>query len=111
MLDTSLGRGLGFYDATNMRDASMATRSVWKMDELGEKTAVLIAGGFHADALVAGLNEKGVSVVVVTPSVGQENNQAKYETVLKVKKGLLPLDAIPEMRNRFVTLDEISSKK
>jgi hypothetical protein len=105
-LDSSLEKSLGFYNVTRLRDNSMATRSAWKMDELGEKIAVLIAGGFHADELTSRLNEKGIDVVVVTPSVGVETDPTRYERILKVKKGLLPIESIPEMKNRFVTLDE-----
>ncbi|MEK7368795.1 MAG: hypothetical protein AABZ62_03940, partial [Planctomycetota bacterium] len=87
-----------FYALTIERDNFFVESMLKKMDEdsgvqhtgdsvqrtaySGQKSAVLITGGFHTANLKQLLKSKGISFVSITPQILQETNMAKYESLL-----------------------------
>lgn len=84
-LDQALGSSRRFYDIAERRDAELVRRALEKLDATGERTAVLIAGGFHTGRLVDRLTGHGVAVAVVTPWAGEGGGTSRYAELLKAK--------------------------
>ena len=84
-MDRALAGVVEFYATAEARDAAIVQRSLAKMQEAGERTAVLIVGGFHTDHLNRMLTESRVRVAVVTPWVGQDDDPGRYVTILRRK--------------------------
>jgi len=84
-LDAQLAKALPFYEIAGLRDVEMITRAMEKMDADDAHAAVMIIGGFHARSIRERLIERGVQVALVTPQVGQENDDARYMEILKTK--------------------------
>lgn len=57
-----------FWAWAQRRDKALAFNLLKKMRSSGEKSAVLVAGGFHTDGVAAILAEAGVAVTVMTPN-------------------------------------------
>lgn len=89
--------GLRFYELTLARDEAFLKNAFKRMDEKGQKSAVLITGGFHVEHLAELLRQRGISHVVVTPGVLQETDKNKYENLLLKKSAWAVLPAA-EMR-------------
>lgn len=84
-LDAQLAKAVKFYDAAHGRDGVMVERALAKLDETGQRLAALIVGGFHADEMREMLLARGLRVVVITPKVGEDDDPARYDEVLKLK--------------------------
>lgn len=78
-----------FYDWAIKRERALVENAVSKMAESGDRTAVLLAGGFHAEHLEQAFQKLGYSVIVIAPrfetSGREEENSAKYFEILKYK--------------------------
>ena len=74
-----------FYEIGSKRDYAFVENAVRKIDEMHEKLAVLISGGFHTGQLTQLLRERGLSYVVVAPKVTQPSDLEKYHRILKEK--------------------------
>jgi hypothetical protein len=85
MLDGALQRAQRFYDISETRDEALIQRALERMDATGERTAVLIAGGFHTGRLVERLSAQDVQVAVITPWAGADDEPSRYATILKTK--------------------------
>lgn len=84
-LEAQLTSAARFYDVAYVRDEELMRRALEKMDDEGERVAVLIVGGFHTDNLVDRLSKTPMDVIVITPVVSADTNQAHYLQVLKSK--------------------------
>lgn len=84
-LEAHLAQATRFYEAAEARDGEIVRRALAKMDETGERTAVLVAGGFHAEHVSRLLADRQVRLAVITPWVGQSTDDAQYTAVLKRK--------------------------
>jgi hypothetical protein len=84
-LEQALQPASRFYEISEARDAALVANALSKMDALGERTAVLIAGGFHTDSLVRRLAGQGVEIAVVTPWASSGDDPARYASILKAK--------------------------
>ncbi len=71
-----------FYDLTLARDRQMIREALLRMDEAGERKAVLVAGGYHAPNLKRLLRESGVSYVSILPQITHPTDKARYERLL-----------------------------
>ena len=74
-----------FYEIGSKRDYAFVENAVRKIDEMHEKLAVLISGGFHTGQLTQLLRERGLSYVVVAPKVTQPSDLELYHSILKEK--------------------------
>lgn len=57
-----------FYLNTEQRDLALFRNLEKEMRERADASALLVAGGFHAEALTDQLKEKGISYVLIAPS-------------------------------------------
>jgi len=71
-----------FYFLTLLRDARFVENALAKMEKSGDRTAVLVAGGYHAPNLKRLLRRRNVSYACVTPNVLAETNVERYEKLL-----------------------------
>jgi hypothetical protein len=79
---------LRFYEAAQARDEALIANTLAKLRESGERTAVLITGGFHAPAIAKRFKEQGLGLVVVATKVGHGTTDERlYHAVLKYKSG------------------------
>lgn len=73
-----------FYQLAHQRDIAFVENSLRQMRQERQDAAVLIAGGFHTDALTKRLEEKGISYVIVKPKFkasGGENRSLYFQTL------------------------------
>jgi len=86
-LDAASGRAVAFYEVAKARDTEMVRRALTAMDAKGERTAALIAGGFHTDDIRDLLIAQGIEVAVITPESSDEDDHDRYSRILKFKYG------------------------
>ena len=86
-LDAAVARGVQFYAVAKARDLEMVRRALEAMDAKGERTAALIAGGFHTDDMRDLLMAQGIDVAVITPDASDEDDHDRYSRILKFKYG------------------------
>ena len=82
-----------FYESAQKRETAMIENAVGKIDRDGEETAVLIAGGFHADSLTKAFSQRGYTVMNITPRftpADSKTQQQHYFDILKYKWGQGP---------------------
>jgi serine/threonine protein phosphatase PrpC len=60
------------------RNDALANRTLEKMKAERKSTAILVAGGFHTDGLVALLAARGAGVAVLTPKIGPMEGASNY---------------------------------
>jgi len=92
-----------FYETASLRDQALVTQAMSKLQESGERLAVLITGGFHSPEIMRLLRERGLGVVAVTPKVDQPSDPAVYQAVLKYKQGLMSLDQVMALTHPSAT--------
>ncbi|MGH7198068.1 MAG: sigma-70 family RNA polymerase sigma factor, partial [Candidatus Omnitrophota bacterium] len=68
-----------FYELTTQRDQKFVENVTKKM---GNETAILITGGYHAPNLKHLLQKENISYIVLTPQILRETNQKRYEKLL-----------------------------
>lgn len=88
-IDKQVSRALRFYEAARQRNEALVSRALGKMEQVGDPVAVMVAGGFHTDACVKLLADRGIQVLVITPSVGPADDGARYAALLKEKMEML----------------------
>lgn len=75
---------LEFYEHALARDRAFFDRLTSLMNKEGQKTAVMVAGGFHTEGLKKILRANGVSHLVITPRI---HSLTGYENYARVMKG------------------------
>jgi hypothetical protein len=84
--DAALARAVGlardFYRLAGRRDVFLAGRTVREMERQGVRSAVLVAGGYHASNLKKILEASGVSYISVVPRSDAPTDRARYEKLL-----------------------------
>jgi hypothetical protein len=65
------------------RNDALANRTLEKMKAERKSTAILVAGGFHTDGLVALLAARGAGVAVLTPKIGPMEGASNYSRRLR----------------------------
>ena len=79
-----------FYVAASRRNDSLAANLLAKAKESDAKIMVLVAGGFHTPELESRLKAKGLSVVTITPAIGEIPKGPNYLDIFLVKN--IPLE-------------------
>lgn len=85
----------GFYAAAVKRDTELVENSLRQMEERGEKTSILITGGFHTPGIEKELKKRGISYVVVAPmfsDIDERRDARLYEE--SITRGAGELDAL-----------------
>ncbi len=76
-----------FYQLGVEREQAFIKNVADKMNESGEKIAVLITGGFHTPGISRMLKEKGYSYIVTAPVISQSgDSNSIYLSVLRSQK-------------------------
>ncbi len=64
---------LEFYPLAIMRDETLVKKSLAHLDKMGsESTGILVAGGFHTDAIASYLQNKNIPYIVIHPNVDRD---------------------------------------
>jgi phosphomannomutase len=79
-----------FYVAADRRNESLASNLLAKAKETDSKIMMLVAGGFHTPELERLLKAKGLSVVTITPTLGEIPKGSHYLDIFLVKN--IPLE-------------------
>ena len=95
VIDGNLKQLDEFYQLGVAREKAFIKNMVDKMDESGQKLAVLITGGFHTPGVTQMLKDKGYSYIVVAPVITQKSDSSVYFSVLRGEKNR-PEEAINE---------------
>jgi hypothetical protein len=62
-----------FYPLAKLRDQTLSENSLKALDSFGpDATGILVAGGFHTEAIAERLREKGISYMVINPSITRD---------------------------------------
>jgi HEAT repeat protein len=81
-----------FYNLTLKRDQAFINNMLQVLNRRGDRpvapteSAVLITGGYHTPNLKKLLKERGISYVVLTPTITHETNTKRYEQILLNQK-------------------------
>ena len=75
-----------FYEAARARDGAVRTRLHDFTRDSGEKAAILVFGGFHANRIKEILREEGLSYIVVSPKITtiDKKHQGYYKQLMSV---------------------------
>ena len=76
-----------FYDVARERDEALVANAIAKLQQTGERLAVLITGGFHSPRITRLLKERGVATLVLVPKVSQATDERLYRAVVRYKSG------------------------
>lgn len=79
-----------FYQLGAKREDVFIKNLENKLQESGEKIAVLITGGFHTPGLTKALKEQGYPYIVVTPVITKRGDPNIYLSVLRGEKKSIP---------------------
>ena len=83
LIDENLQQLEAFYQLGIDREQAFIKNMADKINESGEKTIVLITGGFHTPGITQMLKDKGYSYMVVTPVITQKSDSSIYFSVLR----------------------------
>lgn len=87
-VEGQLNRLIDFYEIVDQRNEAILDRSLQKMNADGEHVAAMVMGGFHTQGLAELFNANNISLMVISPLVG-ESNDDRYAQILKYKQGAL----------------------
>ncbi len=77
-----------FYTLANQRNESLTTNLLTAMEKEKVDVVILIAGGFHTEAIKSFLKEKGMGYCVITPSIQAEVIDSPYVRVMMGSKNI-----------------------
>ncbi len=89
VVDDNLPQLDNFYQLGLAREKAFIKNMTDKINESGEKTVVLITGGFHTPGITRMLKDEGYSYMVVTPAITKKGDSSIYFSVLRGEKGQL----------------------
>ena len=87
-LDVYMPAWVDFYKVAAKRDEAMVNNTLNLMEKNNQKIIVMVTGGFHTRALTSILKERGISYIVITPRI-TDNENNRYFDILEGKKNLL----------------------
>ncbi|MDD5427854.1 MAG: hypothetical protein PHI58_01275 [Candidatus Omnitrophica bacterium] len=104
-----------FYVIATKRDKALVDNTIKEMDRQKQQFAVLVTGGFHSEGMSKLLEKRGISYIVVCPSITKDvptpyiqvltNQRTPIEDILvspdAAKKGMLA----PMLRSRLIRVD------
>ncbi len=86
VLDDYLNKVEEFYLLADERSIHFVDNLVRKMDQLDEKLAVMISGGFHADKVLEELEKRNISYVSLKPRLTRQDVVNPYFSLLQDRK-------------------------
>jgi len=78
-----LTRYVDFYNLAKQRDAVLIQNVISAMDQRGEKTAVLVVGGFHSSGIEALLKQQGYSYGIIAPRIQSLAGHELYASLMQ----------------------------
>ncbi|MBV9080899.1 MAG: response regulator, partial [Elusimicrobia bacterium] len=95
----------GFYTAAEARDEAMARNLLSALEKRGVSSAIMVAGGFHADGVARRAKAAGWTIASITPPVsgGDLSTASGYLTLFAREK--TPLEKIFTPQRLFVAPD------
>ncbi len=81
-LGADFDKAMRFYELTYERDRAFLVNALKKMNETGEKNAVLVTGGFHTEHLKELLRQNRISYTALVPRILKETDKERYEKLL-----------------------------
>ena len=81
-LDQYYGDFIDYYGYAKSRDQVMNENTLKRMEQLGEKIALQVCGGFHTDGMTRELKEKKISYVVLSPRITKDDPNNPYLDIL-----------------------------
>lgn len=98
-LKNALRQAEKFYHLAERRSQCLAVNLVAAMRQRRVRAAILVAGGYHARAVMDRLGGLGINAVTLVPRVTRSENSALYFSRLRSEP--LPLDGIVSGANAF----------
>ncbi|MFH1354828.1 MAG: hypothetical protein ABIH19_01575 [Candidatus Omnitrophota bacterium] len=83
LIDNNLEKLAEFYKLGVEREKAFIKNLVKRMNQSGERSAVLITGGFHTPGITEMLKEKGYSYIVAMPVITEKSDSEVYFSVLR----------------------------
>ncbi|MBN1594864.1 hypothetical protein JW933_02955, partial [candidate division FCPU426 bacterium] len=93
-LEQAIGQALVFYRLAGRRDQALLQNTMQRLQDRGEKRAVLITGGFHTQALEAAIEKAGHSYVTLQPNMTGPEANSQYFELLRDPGRLTELESI-----------------
>ncbi len=108
-MDALFEEAIRFYEIAEARDRIISKSVTRHLKNLGERKAVLIAGGFHSEGLKTELRKNKIAVYEITPKMNSAGPQATYiKQMLLGRPGVTTLKPIspgaislPKIRQLF----------
>jgi predicted Rossmann-fold nucleotide-binding protein/2-polyprenyl-3-methyl-5-hydroxy-6-metoxy-1,4-benzoquinol methylase/8-oxo-dGTP pyrophosphatase MutT (NUDIX family) len=85
-LDEYVGKVKRFYELADERSGIFVENTVKRMNEAGTDLAVLVTGGFHTAAVLAGLRDRKITYISVQPKITHEDLVNPYYSLLRNRK-------------------------
>ena len=121
---------MSFYQTAVIREEHMFSNALKRMEELKEKRAIIVTGGFHAEGFKQLAAAKGCSYLQITPRI-MEVTKRDHEVYLNAMLGarqfessqiqallgtaaaeeLLDVMGVPDLRNYMRGVSEITSRE
>ncbi len=79
----SLKFHIAFYENAEKRDQAFTDNLISEMQTSKAESALLVAGGFHAEGLTQRLKEKGISYLLLMPQIGLLPEHSVYQDRMK----------------------------
>jgi glycerol dehydrogenase-like iron-containing ADH family enzyme len=73
-----------FYAAVYDRDTALTNNIQRALEENKTSVAILVLGGFHTDGITAQLAQRGLSFIIITPTIDATDAPAAPDTYYKV---------------------------
>jgi len=97
-----------FYTSALARNKTMIDKMTARLDKEGTKVGLLVVGGFHAQAVLKGLRDKGLTVLALSPKITKIDANGLSSLDL-LARGSLPLDQLFAGERLFVPVVPVAS--
>jgi len=84
------------YDIAQLREDAMIQNIISKLADTGEKTAILITGGYHTQRIAEGLKKCDIGLLVVRPKISQLSDHKLYISILKEQQSSKKIQLDPD---------------
>jgi len=99
---------VNFYELAKKRDASIAGIFDKFLQNPEERTAALVFGGFHKEAIKRILKEKGISYVILSPSIRNPSKRHEDYYRMLMSGGMHSFERMPGLGTRDSSLVKTS---
>ncbi len=104
-IESLFNHAFEFYRGTKERDSKMLRKMEARLKETGEKRAVVITGGFHADAFKNYFEQKGFNYALISPKVETFDGRADYVNLI-LQNSLRPVSIVGSTYERASLIEQ-----